>query len=75
VATIYGVGLANLVLFPLAARLRERLDHRIKQRETLAEALIALAAHETPGAITRHLAPHNWFDAQTALTKLRKLAQ
>src|SRR2546421_346641 len=71
VATIYGVGLANLVLFPLAARLRERLDHRIRQRETLAEAIVALAAHETPGAITRHLAPHAWTDTQTALLKLR----
>ena len=55
VATIYGVGLANLVLFPLAARLRERHETRMRRREWLADALVALAAHETPHAITQRL--------------------
>lgn len=53
VATIYGVGVANLILFPLAARLRERHSHYMRQREAIAEALIALAANETPSVITR----------------------
>ena len=53
VATIYGVGVANLILFPLAARLRERHSNYMHQREAVAEALIALAAHETPSVITR----------------------
>lgn len=53
VATIYGVGIANLLLFPLAARLRERHNNYMRQREAVAEALIALAAHETPSVITR----------------------
>jgi chemotaxis protein MotA len=53
VATIYGVGVANLILFPLAARMRERHNNFMRQREAIAEALIALAAHETPSAITR----------------------
>ncbi len=54
VATIYGVGVANLILFPLAARMRERHNNFMRQREAIAEALIALAAHETPSAITRN---------------------
>ncbi|HEX4949603.1 MAG TPA: MotA/TolQ/ExbB proton channel family protein [Blastocatellia bacterium] len=54
VATIYGVGIANLILFPLAARLRERHNNHMRQREAIAEALVALAAHETPSAITRN---------------------
>jgi chemotaxis protein MotA len=74
VATIYGVGLANLVLFPLAARLRERLDQRIHQREMLVEAIVGLAARETPGAITRRVAANAWLDAQTVLLKLPQLA-
>ena len=53
VATIYGIGVANLILFPLAARLREHHSNHMRQREAIAEALIALAAHETPSAITR----------------------
>ena len=56
VATIYGVGVANLILFPLAARMRERHTNYMRQREAIAEALIALAAHETPSAITRKFA-------------------
>ena len=53
VATIYGVGIANLFFFPLAARLRERHQLRIRQREKLAEALVALCANESPMSIER----------------------
>jgi chemotaxis protein MotA len=56
VATIYGIGFANLVLFPLASRLRERHEAQMRQREALAEALVALAAHESPGAISHRFA-------------------
>lgn len=54
VATIYGIGLANLFLFPLAARMRERHATRIKRREELADALVALAAHADLRAVTRN---------------------
>jgi chemotaxis protein MotA len=54
VATIYGVGLANLLLFPLASRMRERHEARMRQREALCDALVALAANESPVAISRH---------------------
>src|SRR5262249_14128950 len=47
VATIYGVGAANLVFFPLASRLQDRRRIKMKQREMLAEALVALASHES----------------------------
>jgi chemotaxis protein MotA len=53
VATIYGVGIANLFFFPLAARLRERHQLRIRKREKLAEALVALSANESPISIER----------------------
>lgn len=56
VATIYGVAAANLVFFPLGARLRERHHQRMKRREALAEALIALAAHESPNYIAARVA-------------------
>ncbi len=67
VATIYGVGVANLILFPLAARLREQHSNHMRQREAIAEALIALAAHETPSAITRQFVA----DVELALLKDR----
>jgi chemotaxis protein MotA len=51
VATLYGIGLANLILFPLASRLRERHESQMRQREALTDALMALAANEVPSAI------------------------
>jgi chemotaxis protein MotA len=60
VATIYGVGAANLVFFPIASRLRDRHRSRMRHREMLAEALVALAAHESPHTIAASFAsdPH-----------------
>jgi chemotaxis protein MotA len=56
VATLYGLGVSNLILFPLASRLRERHQARMKQREILADALVALSAHESPVRIAARLA-------------------
>lgn len=66
IATIYGVGLANLLFFPLASRLRERHESLIKQREMLADALVALAAHEPPSAITNPFAHYAALNAPSA---------
>lgn len=55
VATIYGIATANLILFPLASRLRERHRRQMKRRETLVEALIAIAAHQSPGSIAANM--------------------
>lgn len=52
IATIYGIGSANLIFFPLAARLREHHAAHMKQREALADALVALAAKESPVSIS-----------------------
>lgn len=51
VATIYGLSLANLIFFPLAARLRERHESRMKRREELVSVLLSLGSNETPQAI------------------------
>lgn len=71
VATIYGVGIANLILFPLASRLRERHSARIKRREVIAEALVALTAHESPNAITDKWTAHVALDNAGAVGKKR----
>lgn len=55
VATIYGVGIANLFFFPLAGRLRERHQAFIRGREKVAEALIAVCANESPASIKQRL--------------------
>jgi chemotaxis protein MotA len=70
VATIYGVGLANLLLFPLAARLRERHETRMRQRAALLEALVALAAHEAPGIIAQRYSTVAAFSEQRQKARL-----
>ncbi len=74
VATIYGVGAANLLLFPVAARLRERHRAHMKRREALAGAIVALAAHETPGAITRLYSTQAGFFGANSPRELRATA-
>lgn len=51
VATVYGLSLSNLVFFPLAARLRERHESRIKRREELSSVILSLVENQTPQAI------------------------
>ena len=51
VATIYGIGLANLLFFPLAARLRARHDTAIKRREEIITVILSLRSNDTPRAI------------------------
>ena len=51
VATIYGIGLANLFFFPLAARLRHNHETQMKRREQIVTVILALGANETPRAI------------------------
>ncbi|NNE98799.1 MAG: flagellar motor protein, partial [Pyrinomonadaceae bacterium] len=51
VATIYGIGSANLVFFPIASRLRARKEKLINRREEIAAVIIALGAKETPRRI------------------------
>lgn len=63
VATIYGIGLANLLFFPLAARLRERHESQMRRREALADALVAISAHESPAYIKRLFSEHPSFEA------------
>jgi chemotaxis protein MotA len=58
VATIYGIGLANLLFFPLASRLRERHESQMRRREALADALVAISAHESPAYIKRLFSEH-----------------
>ena len=51
VATIYGLSLANLLFFPLAARLRARHEAHMKRREELVSVILSLGANEPTLAI------------------------
>jgi chemotaxis protein MotA len=48
VATVYGLGLANLLLLPLAGRLREQALAQTRRRELILEAVVALRGRMHP---------------------------
>ena len=55
VATVYGVGAANLVLLPLAAKLRGRVREASLYREVIIEGIVALQEGLNPRLIEQKL--------------------
>jgi chemotaxis protein MotA len=48
VATVYGVGSANLILLPIAAKLRGRALRRARRREVILEGVLAIQEGQNP---------------------------
>ncbi len=55
VATIYGVGLANLLLLPMANKLKTIIDDQAVHREMIAEGIVSIAEGENPRNIESKL--------------------
>jgi len=55
VATIYGVGFANLIYLPIANKIRAIIHQQTMYREMIAEGLVAIANAENPHAIENKL--------------------
>lgn len=55
VATIYGVGLANLVFLPIASKLKTVISEQLVMREALVDGLVAIANGENPREIENRL--------------------
>lgn len=55
VATIYGVGSANLIFLPIAVKLKAIVDSEVTLREMLVEGLVAIANGENPRVIETRL--------------------
>lgn len=55
VATIYGVGVANLLFLPIASKLKSTIKANSSQREMIIEGLIAIADGENPRTIEMKL--------------------
>jgi chemotaxis protein MotA len=53
VATVYGVGSANLILLPIAARLRERAATASRRRDLITEALIDVQQRINPRLVAQ----------------------
>ena len=57
VATVYGVGSANLVLLPIAGRLRERAAARARRRDLVTEALLDVQRRINPRLVAHKARP------------------
>lgn len=55
VATIYGVGLANLVFLPIANRIKFTIARRVTEREIVCDGLIGIAHGDNPRIIEARL--------------------
>jgi chemotaxis protein MotA len=55
VATIYGVGLANLLLLPAAAKLKAIISEQSRFQELITEGIVAIAEGENPRIIEARL--------------------
>lgn len=48
IATIYGVGLANLLFLPMANKLQQQVEQKMLYHELLAEGIIAISQGDSP---------------------------
>jgi chemotaxis protein MotA len=55
VATIYGVGLANLVFLPIANKLKSIVMHEVAKREMVVELFCSIASGDNPRVIQERL--------------------
>lgn len=55
VATIYGVGLANLVFLPMANKLKAHISRLVVQREMIVDGLVGIANGDNPRIIESRL--------------------
>ncbi|GGP20921.1 flagellar motor protein [Silvimonas iriomotensis] len=58
VATIYGVGSANLIFLPIANKLKFHIGTEVRRREMLTEGLITIANGENPRMMESKLAAY-----------------
>ena len=58
VATIYGVGLANLFFLPVANKLKEMVGREVVRREMLADIFFSIAQGDSPRIVEERLSNH-----------------
>lgn len=58
VATIYGVGLANLFFLPVANKLKEIVGREVVRREMLADIFYSIAQGDSPRIVEERLSNH-----------------
>ena len=62
VATIYGVGLANLFFLPVSNKLKEVVSREVTRREMLADIFYSIAQGDSPRVVEERLSNHKHVD-------------
>jgi len=70
VATVYGVGAANLIFLPLATRLRARARRDALRRELVIDGVLALRDGASPGVVEERLSVYIHQDRATPLAEV-----
>ena len=55
VATVYGVGLANLVFIPIANKLKTQVSALVQVKEMMLDGLCSIAQGENPAVLENRL--------------------
>ncbi|MGH8808380.1 MAG: flagellar motor protein [Noviherbaspirillum sp.] len=58
VATIYGVGLANLIFLPIANKLKAIVSHEVARQEMMADVFLGIANGDNPRVIQERMAAY-----------------
>jgi chemotaxis protein MotA len=58
VATIYGVGLANLVLLPIGGKLKSQIQQEMTRREMLLNAWVSIAVSDHPTIVQERMSSY-----------------
>jgi len=69
VATIYGVGLANLLIIPIAHKIKTAITQKVQFQQMIVEGMVCMAGGESPQLIALKL---NSFDKQLSYGKKKK---
>lgn len=69
VATVYGVGMANLIFLPIASKLKACIARQVHYDEMIVEGMVAIAGSESPGILLLKL---NNFGQQQKKNEIKK---
>jgi chemotaxis protein MotA len=65
VATVYGVGVANIFLLPAAAKIKSRAQHEVQMRELIVEGVAGIVEGLNPKLIRSKLEAYSYAHAPT----------
>ena len=71
VATLYGVGFANLIFLPIAGNLKQKTRDKILLKELVLQGIISIQMQENPAVIEEKLVAYYRFHHKTLRTGAR----